>query len=150
MNLEAIEQRCLAFLGDLPNPLARIERVVEELRRYDDCADITEAELLAFLRKDPLFTVVDPLTLPSDPAELAELEEAGMMTGPRVMLTSRTPSKAELIGALQRNMGTMMNALEAAMEQARGGGDPDRAMDVQAVLKRARDLRRKFDDSGLM
>lgn len=149
MNLESVEQRCLAFLGETPNPLVPVARLLDELRQDEDCAGVTEAELLGFLRKHELFTVVDPLSLPSDPAELAELEAAGMMTKPRVMLTSRTPTKAELIEALQRNMGTMMNALDAAMNQARGERNPEMAMGVQAVLKRARDMQKKMGDAGL-
>ncbi|NUM56050.1 MAG: hypothetical protein HUU46_20615 [Candidatus Hydrogenedentes bacterium] len=150
MNLEAIEQRCLAYLRDAPKPLAPIAHLLNVVREDEECGGITESELLGFLRKHELFTVIDPHgsgALGED--ELEELAAAGLMTGPVVMLTARIPSKAEVVQAMQQNMGTMLNALEAAMNQARGENNPKLAMEVQAILKRARDLQQKMDDAGL-
>jgi hypothetical protein len=148
MNLEAIEQRCLVYLQDVRKPLVPIARLLDVLREDEDCADVSEAELLAFLRKHELFTVIEPYGMAED-GNSEELESAGIMTTPNVMLATRVPSKTELTSALHEQMGTMLNALETALNQARNGNNPKLAMQVQAVLKRARELQQKLDDSGL-
>lgn len=150
MNLEAIEQRCIAYLRDAQKPFTPIAALLAVVHEDEDTAGVTEAELLAFLRKHELFTVVDPRGQDeSDTGEQAQLAAAGMITTPVVMLTARIPTKAELAGAMQQNMGTMLNALEAAMNQARVDNKPQLAMEVQTVLKRARELQQKMNDAGL-
>ena len=150
MNLETIEQRCLSYLMDVRKPLAPIAQVLDVLREDEDCAGVSEAELVGFLRKHELFTVIDPPELTADEdGDLPNLETAHTMTGPSVILTTRLPSKAELTNAVQQQMGTMLNALEAAMGRARGENNPKLALEVQAVLKRARELQQKIGDAGL-
>jgi hypothetical protein len=145
MNLETIEQRCLVYLSEVKRPLTPIAQLLNVLREDEDCADVSEAELLGFLRKHELFTVVEPQGLAAD----GELADAGLMSTPSVILTTRLPSKTELANALQQHMGTMLNALEAAVDQARNENNPKLAMEAKAVLKRARELQEKMDDAGL-
>ena len=149
MNLESIEQRCLAYLQEMQKPMVPIAQLLRVVHEDEDSADVTEHELLGFLRKHELFTVIEPQGLAEFGGDTHDLEAAGIMTSPRVILTTRLPSKGELAEAMQQQMGTMLNALEAAMNQARGGNNPRLAMEVQAILKRARELQQKMDDAGL-
>ena len=149
MNLESIEQRCLAYLQEVQKPMVPIAQLLRFVHEDEDSADVTESELLGFLRKHELFTVIEPQGLTESAGKMKELEAAGFMTTPSVILTTRLPSKNELAEAMQLQMGTMLNALEAAMNQARGENNPRLAMEVQAILKRARDLQQKIDDAGL-
>lgn len=149
MNLEAIEQRCVAYLKETPHAVVPVPALMEHLRQDEDCADVNEVELLGFLRRHELFTVIEPMTFGEDLVDPVEIETARLMNAPKVILKTRLPSKTELSDALHEQMGTMMNALEAAMNQARGKNNPKRAMEVQAILKRARDLQQKMDDAGL-
>lgn len=149
MNLESIEQRCLAYLQEAQKPMVPIAQLLRVVHEDEDSVGVTENELLAFLREHELFTVIEPQGLTESGGDVKELEAAGFMTTPSVILTTRLPSKNELAEAMQQQMGTMLNALEAAMNQARGENNPRLAMEVQAILKRARELQQKMDDAGL-
>ena len=149
MNLELIEQRCLAHLKEVRRALVPYSKLVAHIREDEDCGDVDERDLLDFLRNHELFTVVEPLAATGNPESRREAEEAGMMTEPGVILTTRLPSQAELSASLEQQMGTMLNALEAAMNQARNEDNPKLAMQVQGMLKRARELQQKLEDEGL-
>ena len=149
MNLEAIEQRCLAYLKDVQRPLVPVSKLLAHIQEDEECGLVDERELLGFLRLHELFTVVDPLGLAGDAKSARDAEEAGMMTEPAVILSTRLPSQAELAASLEQQMGTMMNALEATMQQARTEDNPKLAMQVQGMLKRARDLQQRLSDEGL-
>lgn len=148
MNLETVEQRCVAYLRDVQKPFVMISQLLDVVHEDEDLRELDKAQLLDFLRNHELFTVLDPISLPEDPEELEELRRAGMMTEPGVMLTSRVPSKEELFTAMEQQMGTMLNALESALSQARDN-DPSLAMRVQSILKRARDIQHQLEDPDL-
>lgn len=148
MNLETVEQRCVAYLRDVQKPFVMISQLLDVLHEDEDLRELDKAQLLDFLRNHELFTVFDPISLPENPEELEELRQAGMMTEPGVMLTSRIPSKEELFTAMEQQMGTMLNALESALSQARDN-DPSLAMRVQSILKRARDIQHQLEHPDL-
>ncbi len=149
MNLESIEQRCLAYLQEVSKPMVPIAQLLRVVHEDEDSAHVTENDLLAFLRKHELFTVIEPQGLAESGGNANELEAAGILTSPSVILATRLPSKNEMVEAMQQQMGTMLNALEAAVSQARGENNPRLAMEVQAILKRARELQQKMDEAGL-
>ncbi|MDZ4861699.1 MAG: hypothetical protein SGI88_22220 [Candidatus Hydrogenedentes bacterium] len=148
MNLEAIEQRCLAYLGDTPRVITPISELLRMLDQDEDCQGMDEARLARFLREHELFSVIDPATIERD-SESAIQSELDVMTETGVLLTGRIPSNDQVLASMAHSLDTMMKALESGTEKARNDSDPKRALRVQNILKRARELHQKMNETGL-
>lgn len=146
MNLEAIEQECLAYLMQVSNPLAPLENLVRHLRSREQCAEFTEAQLLQFLRQHELFKVIEPAPADQDPDVARQLAELGVPTGPRVVLVTRIPTSAQIAGMLQEQLEVMTNALAKAMAEAKEKGDTNTEDRVLDALARAEKLKKKIRD----
>jgi hypothetical protein len=147
VNLEAIEQRCLRYLREVSRPLVPIEQLLRHLHHDEACAGITEKELLGFLRAHELFRVVDPLGMATTVNGARELEDAGISSGPCVILSTRIPSADELRTLLVTQMERMVGALEAAFNEADSMGDTSRSSEVRDVLERARRLQSRVKNA---
>lgn len=147
MNLEAIEQRCLNYLKEVSRPLVPIGQLLRHLHQDDACAGITELELLAFLRRHELFRVVDPLGVAATANGARDLEEAGITSGPCVILSTRIPTADELRHLMESQMQRLVGALESALDEAASMGDAQRSSEVLEVLERARKLQSHLKDA---
>lgn len=145
MNLEALEQACLKYLQQTKNPLVPVRTLLNHVQLKPQCREVSEPELLAFLRKHELFKVVDA---PSerDPEEEAELESLGLVTGPRVILVTRVPTPTEIAAIITEQMSSMTDALYRALAEATETGDVEACNQINEVLQRAAQLQKKIGD----
>ena len=141
MNLEIIEQRCLAYLKQVSNPLVPFESIVRHLRSAAACPPFEEAELLAFLRKHELFRVIDPPQEHDAPEIGAGLDAMGVFTGPQVILDTRVPTVGEAGDLIDQSLACMSEALDRAMDVARETDDKEAQDRVLDVMARARKLK---------
>lgn len=146
MNLEFIEQRSVEHLSQTENPVVPIATLLLRLRQHPECSGLTEAELVGFLRKHPLFRVLDPPADTHSAGWQEKLAEVGVETGPRVILQSRIPTNAEMGVLIERNLGQMTEALEKALEEAIREGRVETQRRIQEMLDRSNELRRRFRD----
>ena len=142
MNLEYVEQKCLSYLQQVSNPLVPVVTLVEHLRSDDDCQGGDERELLAFLRGRDLFRVIESPAGHASPEMAQELGEAGIAVGPRVILSTRVPTKGEIAGNIQEQLAKMTDALSGAMAQAKEMGNAEAEDQVLEALARAEKLKK--------
>ncbi len=146
MNLEAIEQKCVAYLKQVSKPLVPVENLMRHLREDEDCAGFTERELIEFLRVHELFKVIEPPRGQEDPEVIQALAEFGIPVGPRVILSTRVPTKSEIAAMIQQELGDMTDALTGAMAEAREMGDTEAEDQVLDALARTEKLKRMARD----
>lgn len=146
MNLEFIEQECVRHLSQTENPVVPVATLLLRLKQHPECSGLAEAELVGFLRKHPLFRVLDPPGDADNAGWKEDLLEAGVETGPRVILQSRIPTNAEMGVLIEHNLGQMTEALEKALEEAIRGGRVETQRRIQEMLDRSNELRRRFRD----
>jgi hypothetical protein len=144
MDLEAVEQRALAYLKQTANPIVPVDRLLRHLAEDDQCADVREDQLLEFLRRHELFVVMDGPSLPLDDADATELAEAGIVPGARVMLATRVPSPAQLAALIEAELTTLTEALSNALAEAKRKGRPERARELIRILSKADKIRDKL------
>lgn len=138
MNLEDIEQKCFNFLQQSSNPLVPLTTLLRHLWQDEACGELSEPELLSFLRNHELFRVVE--LEETDPTLIEDMTEAGIPLGPRVVLKSRIPAKAELSEMIQEQLAAMMQALGKALQEARQQGDEAAQAQIEEVLERTQNL----------
>ena len=134
MNLEAVEQKCLAYLMQVSRPIVSVEQLLRYLHRDAEFADVSERELLAFLRNHELFTVLEPTGLAADPEGAKALADAGVTVGSSVILETRVPTKRQLAEQMNEQLDTLLASLETAAEEAVELGD-DRRHELLATLR---------------
>jgi hypothetical protein len=144
VNLEAAEQRALKYLKEASRPLVPVDRLLRHLQDDPACAEITEEELLAFLRKHELFKVIEPLPPGTEPALRTVVKEAGLPLGVCVMLSTRVPTGAELSDMMQSQVDALIASLQAAALDARKRGKPDRTRQIMRMIARAQQLKEGF------
>ncbi len=150
MNLEAIEQKCLAYLMQVSRPVIPVSQLLRYLHRDAEFVEVSERELVDFLRKHELFTVLDPIGLASDPYGAKALEEAGISMGTSVMLETRVPTKRQLAEMMNEQLDTILSSLETAATEAQEAGNEQRYELVAALHERTQQLKerlRSFDGS---
>ena len=103
MNLEYLEEQCVKYLAQTTNPLVALDTLFAYLMRDPKCTAIDKKELYAFLREHDLFHIMDDFSQ-SDDETAAQLEEMNISTGPRVILRTRIPPRAELTGLIERQL----------------------------------------------
>ncbi len=146
VDLEAVEQRTLAYLKQVANPIVPVDRLLGHLRQDDRCADVREDQLLEFLRQHELFAVMDGLSLPLDDVASTELAEAGIEPAVRVMLATRVPSPAQLMALIGTELTGLTDALSNALAEAKQKGQPERARQLIRILSKADEIRGRLGD----
>jgi len=146
MSLEDLEQRCLAYLKQVSRPLAPVDAVLAYLQR-EEGTDISRQELLEFLRRHELFRVIEPPWGDAGSGQGQELAELGLPVGPYVILCTRVPAEDESRALMIEQMDSLIEALESALHEAERAGDMQRCQGVNALLERARAIRRRLLES---
>ena len=141
MDLEAVEQRALAYLMQVANPIVPVDRLLRHLAQDEQCADVREDQLLEFLRRHELFAVMDGFSLPLDEADTTELAEAGIESAVRVMLATRAPSPAQLMALIETELTRLTDALSKALAEAKQEGEPEHARQLIRILSKADKVR---------
>jgi len=149
MNLEAVEQTCLAYLKQTERPMVPVSRLMRRLQQDEDCAGISESDLLGFLRRHELFKVIDTNGLPLGIDDMAALAEAGIETGPQVMLVTRIPSPAQLAEQMAVQLQALTEALSRALAEAKETGRSDEARELIKMLSRAEEIQKELKDLPL-
>lgn len=140
MDLEAVEEACVQHLAQVTQPVVSVSALLYRLHQDERFAALSESELVAFLRKHPLFRVIQPDE--GDGAERRdELKEAGIDLGLRVILTSRIPTQTEMTSLMVEQLDLMAQALERALLEAQRDGRLEAEAKVRAILERTEKLR---------
>jgi hypothetical protein len=148
MNLEEIEQRTLKYLMEVSTPLVPVDTLLRFLQRHGEFPDLTEDEFVGFLRHHELFRVIDPLPLPNDPEAEKNMAEAGFRPRPRVVLCTRIPTAQDLKEGMLEELGKMLEALGAALDNALHNRDMKRARELRAIIGKAKTLAEKLETLG--
>ncbi|GMW01738.1 MAG: hypothetical protein AMXMBFR84_28750 [Candidatus Hydrogenedentota bacterium] len=144
MNLEKLEQRCLAYLKQVSHPFVSLDRLGEYVRRLEEFNTITDNELREFLSKHELFEVFDPVGLASDPETSTLLAAEGIPVAPVVVLCTRVPSESQLTNYVETVLETLQSAMKEACRDAQERGQSDRARRIVALIDRTQVLREKL------
>lgn len=144
LNLETIEEKCLSYLRQAPNPLVPVDTLLEFCRRDPECGKLERQELLDFLRPHELIKVVE------GPGEGEEIDQdtfggAGINMGPRAILHSRVPTKEQMADIIAAQMKNMTEMLVEALELARKAKDEAHIQELEAALQKSEDLRQKMN-----
>lgn len=144
MNLEIIEEKCLNYLRQAPNPLVPVDTLLEFCRREPECGKLEQQELLDFLRPHPDVKVIDG---PED-GEVIDQDTfgaAGINMGPRVILHSRVPTKDQMADIIAAQMKNMTEMLVEALDMARKAKDEAHIQELEAALQKSEALRQKMN-----
>lgn len=147
MNLEAIEQRCLAYLKQVSNPLVPLDTLMRYLERDAQCGVSSRQELLGFLREHELFRVIEPGLDPGTAVGADDASALGLPGGPYVILSTRVPTRHQMAEMVFAQFETMVQALDAARSEAQRLGDAARVTKVNALLKRAEGIREHLHEA---
>jgi hypothetical protein len=127
-------------------PVVKIlEMIKEEKRQFD--SDLSE--VLDLLRGDERFKVYDVSdnenTWPDE--EDIAMRELGFYKGPRVMLTSRTPSKEEFLQTMKEKMDKSLIALKKAYEVRPEEMSDKEEEEFLKIMKKTKELKEKIDEN---
>ncbi len=136
-NMEAIEQRTLAYLKQVSNPIVPLATLQAHLAQGEDCS-ISDADLLDFLHKHELFRVLEPMAAAGGP-------EASMLpVRPGVILETRTPTQTQLVAHMLSELTILQEALDKALREAQRTADHERVQAVAGLLERVEGLRERL------
>lgn len=143
MNMERVEERCLAFLRQSQNPLVLVEQLLEYCKQEEEIAELSREVLMAFLRAHSDIHVLEG---PEDheAINLQQFATAGLMMGPRAILFSRVPAPQEMTAILAAQLSTMMETLGEAFVKAEKEGDAAQAGKIREAMAQAEDLRTRL------
>ncbi|HEX71953.1 MAG TPA: hypothetical protein ENN65_01380, partial [Candidatus Hydrogenedentes bacterium] len=117
MQLEQLEDRCLKYLGATANPMVPINALLEHCRRDAAFAELSEKQLLDFLRPHPLVQVVDAPDMPGE-FQPDLLSVAGIDAGPRIILKTRIPGAHEMMQIMDQHLQNLIEVLTVALAKA--------------------------------
>lgn len=138
MNLEAIEQRVLAYLEQSSNPLVRIEVLHAHLADHQLADHLSLSQLKDFLSRHESVRVLEP---PSQPFEQnAEGEPAGSYA----IAKDRVPTQSQLVQMMRDQLDILLDALRVAREDALARGDATRLSMIDEAQRQAVILRDKL------
>ena len=147
MHLETIEEKALNYLGQVSNPLVRIDILHAHLADSDSSEQILLSDLEEFLTHHELIRVIKPLPQEADgeTEELASVDGAG----PRsyVILNTRVPTQQQTAAMILERLNSMHEALSIAQAQARDHADFDRLGKIDEALGRIDGLKQKLTTS---
>ncbi len=144
MNLEAIEQHVLSYLGQISNPLVRIDVVYAHLRDSGLADGLDLVQLKSFLARHELFRVMEAPLAPTGDRRSGGTSATRDSDDAYAILASRVPSPEQLSAMMLDQLAALENALLAAREQALGIGDPTRSGPIETALRRVAALREKL------
>ncbi len=143
MQLEQLEDRCLKYLGATANPIVPLGALLDHCRRDAAFADLSEKQLLDFLRPHPLVQVVDAPDMPGE-FQADMLSAAGIETGPRIILKMRIPGAHEMMQTMDQHLQNLIEVLTVALAKAGKGMEERRIAELRAALDRAQSLRERL------
>lgn len=144
MNLETIEEKCLSYLRQAPNPLVPVDTLLEFCRRDPSCGKLERQELLDFLRPHEQVRVIDG----PDAGEAIDQETfdaAGIHMGTRVILNTRVPTRDQMTEMIASQMKNMTDMLVEALAMARKANDENHIREIEAALEKSEALRQKMN-----
>ncbi len=142
MNLEAIEQRVLAYLAQAANPLVRVEVLHAHLADHSLAEGMNASQLKDFLSKHDLVRVIESPPQPIDTA--AKGEPAGAYA----IAKDRVPTQRQLAEMMRQQLDVLLEALRAAREEALSLGESGRLSSIDEAQRRAAALRDKLDGAA--
>jgi len=143
MNLELVEQRCLKYLERAATPMVPLRTLLAHLRQDEKFADVSEQDLLSFLRKHEQVHVIEA-DANTDPEQAQAMAESGFSQGPYIILRTRVPTKAEMAALIQEQLEKMIAALEGARDEAVNVGDGEGQHRIQELLEKSQEFREKL------
>lgn len=151
MQLETIEEKALNYLGQVSNPLVRIDVLHAHLTNPDASEQILLSDLEEFLTHHELIRVIKPL--PQEAAGATEELAPGDGAGPRsyVILSTRVPTKHQTAAMMLEQFNSMHEALSIARAQAKAraldNADFSRLGEIDDALQRIESLKQKLTAS---
>lgn len=142
MNLEDIEQKALAYLGQAGNPLVRIDVLFDHLEREVDMGGFSRSDLTKFLEGHDLIRVLSPVA--AGDVEGRMLGEAGLLVEPSAIMRTRMPTRQQIAAAMVDQLDRLGEALVAALQEARAEHDEPTESQVRGALERATALRTRI------
>lgn len=146
MNLEEVERKCLAYLTQVRNPLVPVSQLMRHLGQDKSIALPSRDELVHFLRHHELFRVIEPVGLATEAQGAKALEQAGMISEPVAILSTRIPSEQEMSELLREQIRKIVSSLFLATREAQESGDEERFNEAKAILQRASLLQEKLEE----
>ena len=145
MNLEKVEERCLSYLRQTPNPLVPIPALLEHIKRDKNCVNLEEHVLRDFLRDHEQISLIEMPQVPGLESD-ADLSAAGLPSSTRAILNERVPTPRELGQLMDQQMDAMVTALKKALEHGATEThlSPDRKQQLEEALERTEALQRKM------
>lgn len=143
MNLERAEQICLSYLGQADSPLVPVHTLVERCRRDEQCAGMSEQDLLPFLRTHELILVVEGPGA-DDASATAAFSALGLEMGPRAILKTRIPPPQEMLRVIEDQLEQMAAAITKAVAYAEEEGATEGAAQLRSALERTDALRARM------
>ncbi len=151
MQLETIEEKALIYLGQVSNPLVRIDALHAHLTDPDASEQILLGDLEEFLTHHELIRVIKPL--PQEAGGAAEGPAPGDGAGPRayVILDTRVPTERQTAAMMLEQFNSMHEALSIAQAQAKtqalDNADFSRLGEIDDALRRIESLKQKLTAS---
>lgn len=132
MNLEYIEQRCLAYLKQCKNPLVPFDTLLSHCKQDPACAGISDKILMDFLAKH------DEVRILEGPTEDAPIPQdtfaaAGLIMGTRVIHRDRIPTNREFAVLIREHIGSMLGKLDSALSSE---NSQTRKSELEALRRR--------------
>lgn len=139
VSLETIEERTLAYLAQVGNPLVRLSTLREYLLRDEEATvSLSDDVLLDFIEKHDALRLIWPI-------RNEDLEGAGdpQLDEPCVILKTRKPTREQLAVMMVEQLDAMGESLAAALREARGSQDRPREQEIQSALQRTARLKQR-------
>lgn len=138
MNLEAIEQRALAYLEHVSNPLVRIEVLHAHLTDHGLTEGLSPGQLKEFLSRHELVRVIEP------PVQGIQDPAAGEPSGAFAIAKERVPTQTQIASMMREQLDLLLEALRAAREEALHYGDSDKLSLIDDAQRKAALLSEKL------
>lgn len=147
MQLESVEEKALNYLGQVSNPLVRIDVLYAHLMDADSSEGILLSDLEVFLTHHELFRVIKPLPQEAGGGmdELASSDGGASIS--YVILDTRVPTEQQNSAMMLDQLNSMHEALSVAHAEAQDTADYQRLSAMDDALARIDALRQKVTDS---
>ena len=136
MRLERVEEICLDCLRQTMNPLTPVVLLYEKCIADPQIGDaLTQDALMQFLRGHADIMVVDGLE-EDDPMLGLAVASQTIETGPRAILKTRIPTRAEMADMMRQQIDDMREQLHNALEKATHHNDLQTIAEIKELLAR--------------
>ena len=151
MQLETIEEKALNYLGQVSNPLVRIDALHAHLTDPDASDRILLGDLEEFLTHHDLIRVIKPLPQEAGSATDGLVPVHGAGPCSYVILNTRVPTERQTAAMMLEQFNTLHEALSIARAQAKTQAlddtDFSRLGDIDDALQRIESLKQKLTAS---